>query len=70
MNNKARNKVMEWDNISDRIMCVKIKSTPVNMNMFIRYAPTADKESSVKVAFYEQLTEAIKSKKKPLVKMS
>lgn len=32
--------------------------------MFIRYAPTADKESSVKVAFYEQLTEAIKSKKK------
>lgn len=40
------------------------------MNMFIRYAPTADKESSVKVAFYEQLTEAIKSKKKPLVKMS
>lgn len=63
MNNKARNTVMEWDNITDRIMCVKIKSTPVNMNMFITYAPTADKESAVKEAFYEQLKEVIKSKK-------
>ena len=31
--------------------------------MFITYAPTADKELAVKEAFYEQLIEAIKSKK-------
>ena len=53
MNNKTRNTVMEWDNISDRIMCVNMIMviTPVNMIMFITYAPTADEESAVKEAF-------------------
>lgn len=41
INNKTRNTVMEWDNVSDRIMHIKIKSTPANINMFITYAPTA-----------------------------
>ena len=53
-----------WHNVSERIICLKLNSKPVNMIIIQVYAPTNDATQSEVEEFYEQLEEAVKVQKK------
>ena len=38
---------------SDRLLLVKLKASPFNINLIVAYAPTAEADESVLEMFYE-----------------
>ncbi|KAI5750962.1 hypothetical protein M8J77_002882 [Diaphorina citri] len=49
--------------ISDRVMAIRLNSSPVDLFIVQCYAPTADKSDEIIDAFYDQIREAVKHKK-------
>ena len=46
---------------SDRLLLVKLKASPFNINLIVAYAPTADADESVLEMFYETLDNLYKN---------
>ena len=49
------NSVINVENISSRIIYIRIVATPMNLSIIQVYAPTADYEDDVIEEFYEQI---------------
>ena len=52
---KARNSLIGYNAVSDRIIVVKLKTKPTVTNIIQVYAPTAERPEEETDAFYEQL---------------
>jgi len=56
--------VLNYNLISDRIITVKLKATPVNLLLIQVYAPCEDAEEEEKERFYEQIDQVITENRK------
>ncbi|KAL0879221.1 hypothetical protein ABMA27_003004 [Loxostege sticticalis] len=56
---RIKNCVLGYEPISDRIMTIRIKATPVNLNIIQVYAPTSNSSDKVLEDFYRELEKAI-----------
>lgn len=56
--------VMNWKEISDRLMIMRLKVAPVNVLIIQIYAPCEIEEDEVKEKFYESLDQAIREHRK------
>ncbi|PZC84076.1 hypothetical protein B5X24_HaOG205798 [Helicoverpa armigera] len=54
-----RSSVMEYEPISDRIIRIKLKATPVNFNLIQVYAPTSTARDDEIESFYKELESTI-----------
>jgi len=61
---RLRDSVKNYDNVSDRIIQIRLKTAPVEMNIIQVYAPTSDAELEVIDKFYEDIEKAVKSSKR------
>ena len=52
---KARNSLIGYNAVSDRIIVVKLKTKPTVTHIIQVYAPTAERPEKETYAFYEQL---------------
>ena len=59
-----KDSVKEYDAVSDRIIGVRLNTTPVEMNIIQVYAPTSDAELEVIDRFYEDIENIVKASKK------
>lgn len=55
--------VMECVPLSDRMMMIKLKGSPLNVNLIQVYAPTADSDEDEIESFYHNLKQLLKSTK-------
>ena len=53
-----------WHEVSERIICLKLKCKPVSMIILQVYAPTSDATQAEVEEFYEQIEEVVKVQKK------
>jgi len=60
---RLRDSVKNYDNVSDRIIQIRLKTAPVEMNIIQVYAPTSDAELEVIDKFYEDIEKVVKSSK-------
>ncbi|KAI5700378.1 hypothetical protein M8J77_008043 [Diaphorina citri] len=63
LNQKCSKLVSSVINVSDRVIAVRIESSPINMFIIQCYAPTSDCSETELEDFYQQLRETIKHKK-------
>ena len=54
---------------SDRLLFVKLKASPFNINLIVAYAPTAEADESVLETFYETLDDLYKNCKSQEINM-
>jgi len=55
LNKNFSNSVISYWPKSDRIMFVKLKASPYNINIIVIYAPTSDAEDEAIESFYDEL---------------
>jgi len=60
----SRDSVKNYDTVSDRIIQIRLNTSPVEMNIIQVYAPTSDAELEVIDKFYEDIEKVFKSSKK------
>lgn len=57
----ARNSLLDWQSVSDRIITARFKSRVRNITLIHCYAPTNAAELDKKEAFYEQLSTTMRT---------
>jgi exonuclease III len=60
LTNTAKNSLIDWKPISERLMMARFKAKVRNVTVIQCYAPTEGSEIQIKEAFYHQLSEAIR----------